>query len=246
MDINKSGTRKEELLLPREELNRVWILRKVLNPLSRGGGHGADAGEAGQDQVQQRVPRRHAGRMRHRRTVMSTRPEYHQFRRPLCALALVSLACAMVRMRWPPAADAPSAAAKPAEAEGAPLPPPAYESALPEGVREHLNERFTGDLDQMVPAASSAWAPPSTGPTTSWTRACSAAPPTRWAWPSRTTSTRSSRPSNGDQGQRGLPAAAARPDGRGVDRRPGRRGGGPGHRPAGAPGDRGLHQARAQ
>ena len=34
IDINKSGTRKEELLLPREELNRVWILRKVLNPLS--------------------------------------------------------------------------------------------------------------------------------------------------------------------------------------------------------------------
>jgi transcription termination factor Rho len=34
VDINKSGTRKEELLLTREELNRVWVLRKVLNPLS--------------------------------------------------------------------------------------------------------------------------------------------------------------------------------------------------------------------
>src|SRR5262247_933779 len=34
IDINKSGTRKEELLLARDELNRVWILRKVLNPLS--------------------------------------------------------------------------------------------------------------------------------------------------------------------------------------------------------------------
>ena len=33
VDINRSGTRKEELLLPREELNRVWILRKVLSPL---------------------------------------------------------------------------------------------------------------------------------------------------------------------------------------------------------------------
>jgi transcription termination factor Rho len=33
-DINRSGTRKEELLLPKEELNRVWILRKVLNALS--------------------------------------------------------------------------------------------------------------------------------------------------------------------------------------------------------------------
>jgi transcription termination factor Rho len=34
IDINKSGTRKEELLLPKDELNRVWILRKVVNPLS--------------------------------------------------------------------------------------------------------------------------------------------------------------------------------------------------------------------
>ena len=34
VDINKSGTRKEELLLPREELHKVWILRKVLSPLS--------------------------------------------------------------------------------------------------------------------------------------------------------------------------------------------------------------------
>jgi transcription termination factor Rho len=34
IDITKSGTRKEELLLPKEELNRVWILRKVLTPLS--------------------------------------------------------------------------------------------------------------------------------------------------------------------------------------------------------------------
>ena len=34
IDINKSGTRKEELLIPREKLNRVWVLRKVLNPPS--------------------------------------------------------------------------------------------------------------------------------------------------------------------------------------------------------------------
>jgi transcription termination factor Rho len=34
VDMNKSGTRKEELLLTKEELNRVWILRKVLNALS--------------------------------------------------------------------------------------------------------------------------------------------------------------------------------------------------------------------
>ena len=35
IDILKSGTRKEELLLPREDLNRIWVLRKVLNPLSQ-------------------------------------------------------------------------------------------------------------------------------------------------------------------------------------------------------------------
>ena len=34
IDIQKSGTRKEELLLKKEDLNRVWVLRKVLNPLS--------------------------------------------------------------------------------------------------------------------------------------------------------------------------------------------------------------------
>ena len=34
IDIQKSGTRKEELLIPRDDLNRIWILRKVLNPLS--------------------------------------------------------------------------------------------------------------------------------------------------------------------------------------------------------------------
>ncbi len=34
IDILKSGTRKEELLIPREDLNRIWVLRKVLNPLS--------------------------------------------------------------------------------------------------------------------------------------------------------------------------------------------------------------------
>jgi transcription termination factor Rho len=34
IDINKSGTRKEELLVAKDELNRIWVLRKVLNPLS--------------------------------------------------------------------------------------------------------------------------------------------------------------------------------------------------------------------
>ncbi len=34
IDINKSGTRKEELLIPPEDLNRIWILRKLLSPLN--------------------------------------------------------------------------------------------------------------------------------------------------------------------------------------------------------------------
>lgn len=34
VDINKSGTRKEELLVPKEDLNRIFVLRRVLSPLS--------------------------------------------------------------------------------------------------------------------------------------------------------------------------------------------------------------------
>jgi transcription termination factor Rho len=34
IDLNKSGTRKEELLLTEMELNRVWILRKFLSELT--------------------------------------------------------------------------------------------------------------------------------------------------------------------------------------------------------------------
>jgi transcription termination factor Rho len=33
IDISQSGTRKEELLVDRERLNKMWILRKVLSPL---------------------------------------------------------------------------------------------------------------------------------------------------------------------------------------------------------------------
>jgi transcription termination factor Rho len=34
IDINRSGTRKEELLIPAPDLNRIWILRKLLSPLN--------------------------------------------------------------------------------------------------------------------------------------------------------------------------------------------------------------------
>jgi len=35
VDINRSGTRKEELLIEEEDLNRIWILRKLLAPLTQ-------------------------------------------------------------------------------------------------------------------------------------------------------------------------------------------------------------------
>lgn len=34
MDINKSGTRKEELLMDKDVLNRIWVLRQLLHPLN--------------------------------------------------------------------------------------------------------------------------------------------------------------------------------------------------------------------
>ena len=34
IDIQRSGTRKEELLQVKEDLQRIWVLRRVLNPLS--------------------------------------------------------------------------------------------------------------------------------------------------------------------------------------------------------------------
>ncbi|MEP6925596.1 MAG: transcription termination factor Rho [Pyrinomonadaceae bacterium] len=34
IDLQRSGTRKEELLISKEDLNRLWVMRRVLNPLS--------------------------------------------------------------------------------------------------------------------------------------------------------------------------------------------------------------------
>ena len=56
IDIQKSGTRKEELLLSKDDLSRVWVLRKVLTPLSPVGSDGAAPVEDGQDEEQRRVP----------------------------------------------------------------------------------------------------------------------------------------------------------------------------------------------
>ena len=56
IDIQKSGTRKEELLLPREDLNRIWVLRKVLNPLSPVEAMELLLDKMGKTQVQRRLP----------------------------------------------------------------------------------------------------------------------------------------------------------------------------------------------
>jgi transcription termination factor Rho len=34
IDLQRSGTRKEELLISKEDLARIWVMRRVLNPLS--------------------------------------------------------------------------------------------------------------------------------------------------------------------------------------------------------------------
>jgi len=34
IDISKSATRKEELLIPKNDLDRIWVLRRVLQPLT--------------------------------------------------------------------------------------------------------------------------------------------------------------------------------------------------------------------
>jgi membrane-bound lytic murein transglycosylase MltF len=65
------------------------------------------------------------------------------------ALGLVSMAF-IVTGCGGKAADTPTPAAALADAADAPLPPPAYEAALPEAVQAHLTEPFTGDLDPMV------------------------------------------------------------------------------------------------
>ena len=57
IDINRSGTRKEELLMTPDVLQRVWILRKFLNELNSGRGDGVPHRPGRKDQDQQEVPR---------------------------------------------------------------------------------------------------------------------------------------------------------------------------------------------
>jgi membrane-bound lytic murein transglycosylase MltF len=67
----------------------------------------------------------------------------------LASLAFAAGGCDGSKTATAPASTPPPVAA-PADSAAAPLPPPAFEAALPEGIRAHLYEPFTGDLDQMV------------------------------------------------------------------------------------------------
>ena len=59
IDIQRSGTRKEELLIPKEDLQRIWVLRKVLNPLSPVEAMELLIDKLEKDAQQRRVPAEH-------------------------------------------------------------------------------------------------------------------------------------------------------------------------------------------
>ena len=60
IDITKSGTRKEELLIPKDDLNRIWVLRKVLNPLSAVEAMELLLDKLGKTKTERGLPRGHA------------------------------------------------------------------------------------------------------------------------------------------------------------------------------------------
>ena len=59
IDIQRSGTRKEELLIPKDELARTWVLRKVLNPAVPRRSHGVADQPARESPQQRRIPLHH-------------------------------------------------------------------------------------------------------------------------------------------------------------------------------------------
>ena len=59
IDIQRSGTRKEELLIPKDDLQRIWVLRKVLNPLIARRSHGTAHQPPRESPQQRRVPAEH-------------------------------------------------------------------------------------------------------------------------------------------------------------------------------------------
>ena len=66
----------------------------------------------------------------------------------ISSLAFTAVGCGSNTAKAP--SGAATTAAAPADAAEAPLSPPAHEAALPESLRAHLYEPFTGDLDGMA------------------------------------------------------------------------------------------------
>ena len=60
INVNRSGTRREELLLKPEILQKIWVLRKLLYTDGRPGSDGIPARQDQGDQEQRRVLRRDA------------------------------------------------------------------------------------------------------------------------------------------------------------------------------------------
>ncbi len=57
MDITKSGTRKEELLVDKGTLSKMWVLRRILTPMGRGRFNGIPGRQAQGYQVERRILR---------------------------------------------------------------------------------------------------------------------------------------------------------------------------------------------
>ena len=55
IDVLKSGTRKEELITPKDQLQKTYILRRILDPDGRAGRHRVPARQAAQRQEQRRL-----------------------------------------------------------------------------------------------------------------------------------------------------------------------------------------------
>ena len=79
---------------------------------------------------------------------MTRRPVSSHWRRILSVVALAGLASTTTGCGK--SAEAPSQDSTAAQGADAPLPQPGFDAALPEEIRAHLTESFTGDLDQMV------------------------------------------------------------------------------------------------
>ena len=55
IDVSRSGTRKEELLVPKDQLKKVYVLRRILNPMGTMDAHRVPDRQAAVDQDQRRV-----------------------------------------------------------------------------------------------------------------------------------------------------------------------------------------------